>query len=117
MSKTDKPADAVSLSEAGKTAKKPVPGHTVFSPQAQKEDPRYVVVFEPVFFGKTYDVGEELQHPGKINPLLGSPGRCLKPVGHTGPWPPVAYVEAQEKKQNAAQKEGYLLEKLRELTQ
>lgn len=116
MNKTERPVDALAMSEAGKIAKKPVPGHAVHAPQAQKEDPLYVVTFEPVFFGRRYRVGESLRHPGPIDPLLGSPGRCLKPVGHTGPWPPPEYVEALQEKQNAAQREGHLLEKLRELT-
>jgi hypothetical protein len=88
----------LSLAEAGRATnprKVKVPGATPFIPNIPESAPEYLVVDQPYFNGgKLFEIGERVKSDAPIVKELGSPGRCLMPINHKGPWPPKAFMEA-----------------------
>lgn len=96
------------LAQAGKavdTRKQPVPGATPFVPSIPQNAPEYIVVNQPFFHGRLYEIGERVKFDGPIIKELGSPGRCLMPVNHQGPWPPKSFAESEQKAKKRAREE------------
>ncbi len=87
--------------------KKPVPGATPFVPQLYPDAPEYVVVNQPYFNGRLYEIGETVRHPGPLIEGLGSPGRHLKPVGYPEgeQWPPPEFTRKERAKSDKSRKE------------
>jgi hypothetical protein len=102
-------AEGQSLAEASRvvnTRKVPVPGATPYIPPTPSENaPEYIVVDQPYFNGKLYEIGERVATNAPIIPKLGSPGRYLMPVNHKGPWPPKEYVDADRAARKKARDE------------
>lgn len=103
--KSDEPRSLAEAAQPVNPKNQPVPGVTPHVPKVPANAPEYVVVNSPVFYGRLYEIGERVRHPGPVIKELGSPGRCLKPVGHKGPWPPLAFREAERKAAKKAREE------------
>lgn len=101
-------SEAFSMAEATRATdprKKQVPGATPFVPNIPDTAPEYLVVDQPYYDGRYFDVGSVVKTDAPIIKELGSPGRCLKPVNHQGAWPPKAFVEAELKAKKRAREE------------
>lgn len=105
---TEPTTEPRSLAEATRVTdprKKPVPGATPFVPNVPSNAPEYEVVDQPYFDGKLHEIGELVRSDAPILKELGSPGRYLKPKGHTGQWPPKAYMEMRRRAEARAREE------------
>lgn len=101
-------SESLSLAQAGAATdarKSKVPGVTPFVPQIPENAPEYVVVDQPYYDGRYFEVGSVVKTDAPIVKELGSPGRCLRPINHKGQWPPAAFVDADRKARAQARKE------------